>query len=116
MSTDSNTPWWQRRRVLKSATTSLACFRIKRSLRSHKFNQLAAPIADLDDWREELVASGVIDDSDANPWQSFKRIRQNLANRQIIGERGSLKECYTRIRVCTHNQKPRERLRAVDIV
>jgi AAA domain len=46
-------------------------------------------VADLEDWREELLASGVIDTTDINPWQSFKRIRQNLANRQIIGERNS---------------------------
>src|SRR5262245_32453514 len=77
----------------RSAEASIACQNIASAVAVVERVILAVPIiatfADLDDWRGELVASGVIDTADINLWQSFKRIRQNLANRQIIGERNS---------------------------
>jgi hypothetical protein len=46
-------------------------------------------VVSLDHWREELKARGIIDPTDANPRMTFKRIKEGLAARQIIGERNS---------------------------
>jgi hypothetical protein len=43
----------------------------------------------LDEWKQELLAQGVIEADDANPRATFQRIKNQLAARQIIGERNA---------------------------
>ncbi|EJW11718.1 hypothetical protein A33M_2915 [Rhodovulum sp. PH10] len=43
-----------------------------------------------DKWRDELFARGVLDREEANPREAFRRIRNSLANRKMIGERDGL--------------------------
>jgi hypothetical protein len=38
-------------------------------------------------WRDELIQKGVIDRTAANPRADFKRLRQALAARKLIGDR-----------------------------
>jgi hypothetical protein len=38
-------------------------------------------------WRDELIRKGVIDRTAANPRAEFKRLRQALAARKLIGDR-----------------------------
>lgn len=44
----------------------------------------------LDRWRQELFARGALSDSDPNPRQDFKRLRDALAARHVIGQRDQL--------------------------
>ena len=41
----------------------------------------------VDHWRDELIRKGVIDRAAANPRADFKRLRQSLAARKLIGDR-----------------------------
>jgi AAA domain len=44
-------------------------------------------IVNADEWREELMRRSVIDRGGANPRQDFKRLRESLAARKLIGNR-----------------------------
>jgi hypothetical protein len=44
-------------------------------------------IVGVDHWRDELIRRGVIDKAAANPRADFKRLRQSLAARKLIGDR-----------------------------
>ena len=44
-------------------------------------------IVGLDAWRDELSRVGLLDPEAPNPRQDFKRIRESLAARKLIGER-----------------------------
>jgi hypothetical protein len=44
-------------------------------------------IVGIDRWREELMRKGVIERDASNPRQDFKRLRQALAARKLIGDR-----------------------------
>lgn len=44
----------------------------------------------IDHWREELFARGILDRGAKNPRQDFKRIKDQLANKSLIGERNGL--------------------------
>lgn len=46
--------------------------------------------ASLDCWREEMTARGIIDADSKNPRAEFKRIKDGLAARQLIGLREGL--------------------------
>lgn len=55
------------------------------------FNLPSKPLAvPAERWREELHARGVIEADDRNPRASFKRLREGLAARSLIGERDGL--------------------------
>jgi hypothetical protein len=47
-------------------------------------------VVSLADWRNELFADGVLDHDSKNPRADFKRIRDGLAARRLIGERDGL--------------------------
>jgi hypothetical protein len=51
--------------------------------------QLPAGIqmVEVNHWRDELIRKGVIDRTAANPRAEFKRLRQALAARKLIGDR-----------------------------
>jgi AAA domain len=44
-------------------------------------------VVGLEDWRKELARAGVLDSEAPNPRQDFKRIRESLAARKLIGQR-----------------------------
>jgi hypothetical protein len=44
-------------------------------------------VVPVDIWREHLLSKSVIDRASANPRQDFKRLRQSLAARNLIGDR-----------------------------
>ncbi len=62
--------------VLTSGKPSPPSFQLPRDIR----------IVAAEDWREELLRRGVIERDAPNPRQDFKRIRQALAARNLIGE------------------------------
>jgi hypothetical protein len=45
---------------------------------------------DLDHWRDELISTGIIDGKKKNPRADFKRIKDGLADGELIGERDGL--------------------------
>jgi AAA domain len=47
-------------------------------------------VVGLEDWREELDRKGVIEPDAKNPRQDFRRLREALAARKLIGERDQL--------------------------
>ena len=47
-------------------------------------------VVELDQWRQAIDSRGVIDKESKNPRQDFKRIREKLAVRELIGERDGL--------------------------
>jgi hypothetical protein len=44
----------------------------------------------VDRWRDELFARGILDKTAKNPRTDFKRLRDQLANKFLIGERDGL--------------------------
>lgn len=47
-------------------------------------------VVPIDSWREEILRRGIIPADDANPRATFVRIRDQLADRTLIGQRDSL--------------------------